>query len=374
MAGIYIHIPFCKIKCHYCDFHFSTQHQNKNRVLDAMCREIVLRKNYLNSENIQTIYFGGGTPSLLTFEDFNQIMTTINLHYNLADDFEFTVECNPDDITPTKLGEFKTLGVNRLSIGIQSFDGQQLKALNRAHTDSEAKMAVQLAQSAGFQNITIDLIYGLPDTDEAYWQKQVDTAIKLNVPHISSYCLTFEPQTVFGNWLKKGQIKALADEANLAQFRILTQKLLAAGYDHYEISNFAKPGAISKHNSSYWLGEKYLGIGPSAHSFDGKTRQWNVANNVKYTKAVNEDISFYEVEELSHKDHFNEHILTRLRTHWGVDIVDLKTSFPDQFLKIQDIINKFLTEGLLIKKGSVILLSDEGKFIADHVTSELFIV
>ena len=374
MAGLYLHIPFCKVKCHYCDFHFSVKHNNKIEMIDAMCLEIERQNAYLSGEQVETIYFGGGTPSLLTFNDFSQLLSVVNTNFEVVSNVEVTVECNPDDITAQKLTEFKTLGINRLSIGIQSFDSEQLAFLNRAHNADEALNAIKMAKEAGFTNITIDLIYGLPNTDLQYWQRQVETAIVLNVSHISSYCLTFETQTVFGNWLKKGKIQPLADEQSLDQFKLLTSALQSAGYEHYEISNFAKNGVISKHNSSYWLAKKYLGIGPSAHSFNGVSRQWNIANNIKYIQHINNNVVHYELELLTDLDRFNEYILTRLRTKWGIDLKEIKREFPDMTEQIMPKLKAFIASGTLTKANDVITLSQKGKFIADYITGELFLV
>ncbi len=374
MAGIYIHIPFCKVKCHYCDFHFSTQLNNVDTVIEAMCKEITERKHYLNHQNIKTIYLGGGTPSILSFNHLEKLIDEVKKHYDLVPDYEFTIECNPDDITLEKLNEFKQLGINRLSIGIQSFDEDQLKSLNRAHNAKEARQAVELAIATGFDNITIDLIYGLPDTDENYWRKQIEQAIDLGISHISSYCLTFEEKTVFGNWLKKGKIKALPDETSLNQFKQLCQSLEQAGYEHYEISNFALPGFVSKHNSSYWLGASYIGIGPSAHSFNGKSRQWNMANNAIYSKNINSNVTYYEVEVLTENDRFNEYIMTRIRTKWGIELDYLKTHFPQQINQVIDQIKLFIETGKLQANADSITLTKSGKFLSDHITEKLFIV
>ncbi len=373
MAGIYIHIPFCKVKCNYCDFHFSIQHKNIDVVMAAMCKEIDLQKGYLGNETIETIYFGGGTPSIISKNHFQEIIQKIRQNFTVSPNLEFTVECNPDDLTREKLMELKSLGVNRLSIGIQSFDNDQLVFLNRAHNANEAENSVSMAKEIGFDNLTIDLIYGMPNTDDAYWKRQVEMAMTLDVPHISAYCLTFEEKTVFGNWLKKGKIKALSDESNLNQFTILQDILKEHDFEQYEISNFSKSKYISKHNSAYWLGKKYLGIGPSAHSYNGKTRQWNIANNTKYYQNIKNNIIHYEVENLSKENVFNEHIMTRLRTKWGVDLDMLNANFPKYLISIKPIISKFIQNKKLIEQDGKLYLTESGKFIVDHITSELFI-
>jgi oxygen-independent coproporphyrinogen-3 oxidase len=373
MAGIYIHIPFCKKKCNYCDFYFSTNYSYLPKLVNALCTELEEKKNYCDQEIVNTVYFGGGTPSVLPKNELKKILDSLTHNYNINENAEVTFECNPDDITSEKLKDLKELGINRLSIGIQSFDNEQLVFMNRAHNANEALNCVKLAQTEGFDNITVDLIYGLPDTKEVYWSKQVKKALDLNVNHISAYCLTIEEKTVFGNLAKKGKLVPLADEKSLAQFKMLQSELKTAGFEHYEISNFAKNNCISKHNSAYWLGEKYIGIGPSAHSFNGVSRQWNVANNIKYIIALKEKTTYSEVEELSQADKFNEYILTRLRTKWGVVINDLFEIDGSEKIRIEKTINRFIMNGDLIINEGVLLLTDQGKFIADHISAELFI-
>ncbi len=374
MAGIYIHIPYCKIKCHYCDFHFSTQHQNMPNMLLALKKELLDKVAYAEGESIQTIYFGGGTPSLVAATELKGIIEVIQSNYSLGENIEYTLECNPDDLSPSILQAYKNIGINRLSIGIQSFDEDKLTFLNRAHKASEAFACIKDAQAVGFDNITIDLIYGLPDTDESYWQRQVDLATQLNVPHISAYCLTFEDKTVFGHLLKTGKIKPLDDEAIQNQFQILTQTLRKAGFEQYEISNFAKDGFISQHNSAYWKGVKYIGIGPSAHSFNGKTRQWNIANNALYIQKVNNNVTYYELEALSENDHFNEYILTQLRTKWGLSTATINHQFPTYLTTFKSGIEKYCASGDVELLDGTYTLTEKGKLIADYISSDLFIV
>lgn len=373
MAGIYIHIPFCKVKCNYCDFHFSTNQKYLSKMTQAICTELADRKGYLDNEAIKTIYFGGGTPSILPDNDLKSIVDTIKSNYQLEQNLEFTFEANPDDLSEQKLIELKRVGINRLSIGIQSFDNDQLVFMNRAHNAEEANNCVQLAQKHGFDNITIDLIYGLPNTDEVYWKSQVSKAINLGVNHISAYCLTIEDKTVFGNWHKKGKLNPLGDEAGLKQFKILQSELKKAGYEHYEISNFSKDGNISQHNSAYWLGEKYLGIGPSAHSFNGNFRQWNVANNIRYIRALEDKSTYFEYEKLTQTDKFNEYILTRLRTKWGIHLDELFLISDVNKREIDTKISQFISNGDLQELDKVVTLTQQGKFIADYISSELFI-
>ncbi len=338
----------------------------------AICDEIKLKTDYLNHPTISTIYFGGGTPSFLPNDNLVDIVNSIKNNYTLAKDFEFTIECNPDDLNTEKLELYKSIGVNRLSVGIQSFEDAQLKFMNRAHNALEAVESIKVAQEKGFDNITIDLIYGLPNTTDDYWIKQIDKALKLNVNHISAYCLTIEPKTVFGNWSKKGKLPIVADDKSNKEFKKLIDILKQNDFEQYEISNFAKAGSISKHNSAYWLGEHYIGIGPSAHSYNGNTRQWNVANNYKYIQAINNNSDYFEVEALSVINQFNEHILTRLRTKWGVDLNTLNTISPQHFKSIQKTLNNFINNGDLIKNNEIVTLSEKGKYLADYITAELF--
>ncbi|MFD1551375.1 coproporphyrinogen III oxidase [Putridiphycobacter roseus] len=374
MAGIYIHIPFCKIKCHYCDFHFSVKHNNIPDMLVAIKKELLDKADYAEQDVINTIYFGGGTPSLIEPKEIKAILEVIKANYTLGTSVEYTLECNPDDLSKNILEAYQLIGINRLSIGIQSFDEDQLTFLNRAHKAAEAIDCIEIAQAVGFKNITIDLIYGLPNTDEVYWQRQVDLATQLNVPHISAYCLTFEEKTVFGHLLKTGKIKPLEDEPIQKQFQILTETLRSAGFEQYEISNFAKDGFISKHNSAYWKGVKYIGIGPSAHSFNGKTRQWNIANNALYIQKVKNNISYYEVETLSDQDHFNEYILTQLRTKWGLSLATIAAQFPNYLTSFKSGIEKFCESGDVIVQDRTYTLTEKGKLIADYISSDLFIV
>jgi len=374
LSGIYIHIPFCKQACHYCDFHFSTNQIQLEKMVDSILKEIESRKHYLGSTAIETIYYGGGTPSLLAEKHIKQIQDSIYHHFKVVDDVEVTLECNPDDLLESYLKSLKKVGVNRLSIGVQSFDEDQLKKLNRAHNATEAKNAIRLAHKLGFHNITIDLMYGLPGTDIEYWTNQISEVLSLKIKHISAYCLTFEEKTAFGKWLKTGKILPLNDEKNLDQFKLLVQSLKNEGFEHYEISNFSLDGYISKHNSAYWLGNTYMGVGPSAHSFDGLSRQWNLANNPRYIKNVSENVKHYEEEVLTKKDHYNEYILTRLRTKWGLEKEYLESSFHD-YLKIsRPVFSKFIDSGDIIETRTHFYITEKGKFIADHITSDLFVI
>lgn len=343
-------------------------------MVNAIISEIRIRRAYLDEDIINTIYYGGGTPSVLQAKHIQQIQYAIKTTFEIAENAEVTFECNPDDLSKNYLTMLKNHGINRLSIGIQSFDDSELKKLNRAHTSKEAESAIQIAQSIGIQNITIDLIYGLPNTDLIYWKRQVNQALKLGVKHISAYCLTFEEKTAFGNWVKKGKISPLSDEKNLIQFQHLVSALKTMHFEHYEISNFAMDGYISKHNSAYWLGKKYLGLGPSAHSFNGISRQWNISNNLIYLKNINANIPFFEEEFLNRKDIFNEYILTRLRTKWGLDKKHLSFQFSEFYTKMVIKLNTFKQSAHISETNTHYYLTEKGKFIADHITSDLFII
>lgn len=373
MSGIYVHIPYCKVKCHYCDFHFSTNTSGADDMIEAICSELRLRKNYL-SQPVETIYFGGGTPSFLSNEQLGKILETIHNNFHVSADHELTFECNPDDLNAHKLESLKNFGVNRLSIGIQSFDDDVLKMMNRAHTSAEALTSIKLAQDIGIDNITVDLIYGIPDRDLEYWKRQLETVIKINVPHISSYCLTIEPKTVFGHKFRFGELKVPDDETTLTQFKMMINSFKDAGYLHYEISNFAKEGYISKHNSAYWLGKKYLGVGPSAHSYNQQERGWNISNNHLYIRKVANGFGYYDTEELTDKDQFNDYILTRLRTHWGVDLSDIELLGTNLDLSsFQRELDKHLELQNIIQVNNIIRLSEHGKFIADRIAADLFV-
>lgn len=373
MSGIYVHIPYCKVKCHYCDFHFSTNTSNASEMIQAICAEIKQRSTYLDAP-VNTIYFGGGTPSHLNPSELAQIINAIHNHVQIADHAELTIECNPDDLDAIRLKILHDLGFNRLSIGIQSFDNDVLKLMNRAHSAQQALEAIPLAKEAGFQNITVDLIYGIPDKDISYWESQLDQVMELNVPHISSYCLTIEPNTVFGHQYKHQQLHTPSDEDTLDQFKLMINRLTSAGFQHYEISNFAKEGYISQHNTAYWQGKMYVGIGPSAHSYNGIERGWNIADNRKYIKQILNGQNVYEVEILTLKDKFNDYILTRLRTQWGIEIGEI-THLGAQ-LDLSDFnsaLQKHLGFHNLTENKGAIRMTEQGKFIIDKIAADLFI-
>ncbi len=371
MAGIYIHIPYCKVKCHYCDFHFSTKLDGKANLLDALVKELELRKTSI-TETVETIYFGGGTPSLLQQSEIHQILKSVYKHYTVAADAELTFECNPDDLTPEKLRQLKAEGINRLSIGTQSFNDEFLTLMNRAHNAKEAFGSISHAKELGFTNITIDLIYGVPGSTLKTWAYDLQQLVDLDIPHLSAYCLTIEENTVFDHWRKTGKLKPYSDEGSLAQFQFLLDFTKQHGFEQYEISNFAKPGFISKHNSAYWLGKPYLGIGPSAHSYSINKRQWNIANNAKYIKFVTSGDTFYESENLTVSDRFNDYILTRLRTKWGINKTDLAAISAKMTDEIQPAAQRHIKIGNLLQHGETLFLTEKGKFLTDAISADLF--
>lgn len=373
MAGVYIHVPFCKVKCHYCDFHFSVNNSYQDQLVDGLLIEIEKQQNFFKEESVETIYFGGGTPSLLTDKQLNRLLKSVYNKFQVANKVEITLECNPDDLSIEKLKVLKDAGVNRLSIGLQSFDDQVLTFMNRAHNAKESQNCLELAKSIGFDNITADLIYGIPDSDLYYWKDQLKIFESFEIPHLSAYCLTIEPNTVFGTRHKKGTLNALPDEQSIAQFDYLMEFAELNDLEHYEISNFAKNGFISKHNSAYWKGKKYLGIGPSAHSYDGDKRYWNIANNHLYMQRLKDDEVWFEQEELSVNDKFNEYILTRLRTKWGVIERDLKEISEKYFQEIAPELTALKNEGLILCEKDTWTLTKEGKYRADAISADLFV-
>jgi oxygen-independent coproporphyrinogen-3 oxidase len=372
MAGIYIHIPFCKQACTYCDFHFSTTFSvYRKQLIDSICQEIKQEKNYLEGKSVETIYFGGGTPSLLTKEEIEQLLTVISSNFNVLSSPEITLEANPDDINDEQLKDWQAIGINRLSIGLQSFLQEDLDWMNRAHNANESKEAVELAKSYGF-NLTIDLIYGLPSSNIERLADNLKKAVALTPDHISAYCLTVEQSTALHHWVKTGKIIPVNEDEQAEQFAYLVNFLSHHGYHQYEISNFARQDAFSKHNSNYWKGVSYLGVGPSAHSFNGISRRWNSANNKKYISLLEKGETQYEQEYLSPKDRFNEYLMTGLRTVWGVDLEKLNAihSLSSAFNKTLD---HFKQHALVFQKDGVITLSEKGKLQADYIASSLFV-
>jgi oxygen-independent coproporphyrinogen III oxidase len=374
MQGIYIHIPFCSQACHYCDFHFSTSLSSRDEMVKMICREIELRSDYLSKKNLDTIYFGGGTPSVLSPQELERIIEVIHKHFQITNDTEITIEANPDDLNKEKILELIKIGVNRLSIGIQSFHNEHLKYLHRIHSSEEAELSVKRAQDIGINNISIDLIYGIPAATHQIWIKDLEKALSLNVKHISSYCLTIEPKTVFGKWLKMSRIKNTEEEFSAFQFELLIKSMVDQGYEHYEVSNFSKPGFHSRHNSNYWLGGHYLGIGPSAHSYNGDSREYNVANNAGYIRSIREGIIPKEVENLSERDKINEYILTGVRTKWGCDFLMLEDKFKMDISSFNKILEPYTLDGYLEYKDGIAKLTSKGMLIADKITRDLFLV
>ena len=432
MSGIYIHIPFCKQACHYCDFHFSTVMGKKKAMVLALCEELRLRKDEFEKETIETIYFGGGTPSVLDLKEIKKILAAVYENYRVTDNPEITLEANPDDLvsaarntsdaerstltersrseyvtdsqrentkssgiaedSQSPLTErsrsettmkdqnnqifenYKKAGINRLSIGIQSFYEEDLILMNRAHNAKEAEACIELATQY-FDNISIDLIYGMPNMTNERWKKNITKAISLNIPHISSYALTVEPNTALARFVKKGVVKPVDDEVAQEHFNILNDTLTKAGYSCYEISNFGKPGYFSKNNSGYWQQKKYLGIGPSAHSFDGEGRAWNINNNPKYLKAIGKGELPITREMLSKTDKYNEYIMTGLRTIWGVSLSKVKSDYGEKYKDyLLQQAEKFIEEHLLFLDGDVLLTTKKGKFLADGIAADLFMV
>ena len=374
MSGIYIHIPFCKQACHYCDFHFSTSLKKKSELVSALQNELVLRKNELPNEPIKTIYFGGGTPSLLNLEELTAIFKTIYAEFTIAENPEITLEANPDDLSEEKINELANSKINRLSIGVQSFFEEDLKLMNRAHNAEEALNSIKLARSK-FDNISVDLIYGIPGMSNERWQKNIQILLDLDIPHISSYSLTVEPNTALQKFIEKGKIKPVDDAAAAQHFETLRTVLKNAGFEHYEFSNYGKPGYFSQNNTAYWLGKPYLGIGPSAHSYDGNSRKWNIANNTLYIKAIERSELPLEVEELSITDRYNEYIMTRLRTYFGVDLVEVESKFGKEYLEYLKEQSVVLFEKELLRiENDVMHITEKGTFLSDGIAADLFYI
>lgn len=398
MPGIYLHIPFCKQACHYCNFHFSTSLKLKGRLLSSMLKELELRKNFFSSEPelnespgsqkiegradrpaITSIYFGGGTPSLLSPAELERIFEAIYRDFSVAPDAEITLEANPDDLTETCIAELRRTPVNRLSIGIQSFAEADLQWMNRAHNAAEAQRCIESALAAGFDNLTCDLIYGAPTTSDVQWAANVQKLIDYGIPHLSCYCLTVEPKTALAHFIKTGKSPAVDDEKAARQFHHLMDTMEAAGYEHYEISNFAKAGCYARHNTSYWKGEPYLGIGPGAHSFRFNIRQWNLPNNALYVKCLEPAVSWsdlkgvvFEEERLSPRDRYNEYVMTGLRTMWGCrpeEMDKISDGFGAYFAKAAA---PFISQGLVEEREGVYTLTHEGKLLGDFISAELF--
>jgi oxygen-independent coproporphyrinogen III oxidase len=378
-GAIYIHIPFCMQACHYCDFHFSTSMKKKDEMVFALAKEIALRQDESHNQIIETIYFGGGTPSVLTIDDLRFLINSVYEHHQVIENPEITLEANPDDLSiqinsSTIFQQYRNIGINRLSIGIQSFFEDDLRLMNRAHNSAEAKKCLEIATQY-FDNISIDLIYGMPNMSNEKWLQNIETALNFNIPHISSYALTVEPKTALHKMIKSGSIPALDDDVAQQHFHILIDKLQEKGFVHYELSNFGKPDYFSKNNTAYWLGKKYIGIGPSAHSFNGESRSWNIANNSLYLKAITENKLPSEAEQLSKTDKYNEYIMTGLRTIWGVSLDRIETEFGTKSLDyLHQQAKKYITDNLLEIDNNVLKTTKKGKFLSDGIASDLFLL
>jgi oxygen-independent coproporphyrinogen-3 oxidase len=375
MSGIYIHIPFCKQACHYCDFHFSTSMKKKGEMVLALAKEIGMRKPFDSAQDgniIETIYFGGGTPSVLSNEEINFLIAEVYKYFNVAENPEITLEANPDDLSSDRILELSKSPINRLSIGIQSFYEDDLKMMNRAHNSAEAKKCLEEATKY-FDNISLDLIYGIPGMTDEMWKRNIQTALDFGIPHISSYALTVEPKTALSKLIQTGKIAEPQDETASNHFTILVEMLQNNGFIHYELSNFGKENYFSKNNSAYWLGKRYIGIGPSAHSYDGVKRGWNIANNSLYIKAIQNNELPIETEILTISDRYNEYIMTGLRTIWGVSLDRIEKEFGVRYLDyLQKQSQKFLNDELLSIENNILKPTLKGKFLTDGIASDLF--
>lgn len=369
MAGIYLHIPFCKQACHYCNFHFSTSMKLKNDFLDALLKEIAIRKDYTGGEKINTVYFGGGTPSLLSPTELRTIINQLAKHHNIDPEAEITLEANPDDINKEAASNWVKEGINRLSIGVQSFFEEDLIWMNRAHNAVQATACIQQAQDAGISNMSIDLIYGTPGLTDEKWMTNMKTAVNLHIPHLSCYALTVEPGTALDHMTRKKIVANINTGDQARQFLLMTDFLQDKGYEHYEISNLALPGKRSKHNSSYWSGAKYIGLGPSAHSFNGESRQWNISNNALYIQSLKKDELPFEIEYLSEEQQLNEYIMTSIRTMEGLDLNKIPSKFYNGLLHTAQ---KFIEKQWIKNDLAKLVLTREGKLFADGIAAELF--
>lgn len=372
MAGLYIHIPFCTKRCLYCDFFSNTEMKYKEPYLSAVIRELELRKDYLEGEPVETIYFGGGTPSQLQAADFSRIFEAIHRLFDVSPCAEITLEANPDDMTPGYVAGLQTLPFNRVSMGVQSFKEEDLRFLNRRHNREQALLAVDLCKKNGLENISVDLIYGLPGQTLEEWKQNLDTVIRLDIPHISAYHLIYEEGTALYKLKEAGKIIPVDEDLSVALFTSLIDQLTANGYLHYEISNFARPGMLSRHNSSYWIGKKYLGIGPSAHSYNGQNRQWNISSLPGYLQAIKKGVPDIEIENLDINTRYNDFIITGLRTMWGIKFYEIQQQFgKDKLIYCQKQAAPYLKQGLLIEKDDTLTLSRNGIFISDSIMSDL---
>ena len=375
MAGIYIHIPFCKRRCIYCDFFSTTQSEKKSAYVHALCQELDMRKDYLEGEDIETIYLGGGTPSQLTQKELEEIFSSLYNIYKVKENAEITLEANPDDLTPEYIHMLRTLPINRISMGIQTFQEETLKLLHRRHTAQQAIEAVKHCREAGFQNISIDLMYGLPGETLETWKEDLQQAIALHPEHISAYHLIYEEGTALWKLREQKQVEEADEDLSVTLFKTLIEELTHAGYEHYEISNFCLPGLHSRHNSSYWTGKKYLGCGPSAHSFNGTSRQWNVASLDKYIQSIQQGELDHEIEELDIYTRYNDFVITTIRTHWGMSLSHLRSTYGENLYQYcLRMAKPHLEQGVLEIKEDTLKLTKEGIFISDGIMSDLLFV
>jgi oxygen-independent coproporphyrinogen-3 oxidase len=374
MAGLYIHIPFCRQACRYCDFFFSVSLRYVDTLVSSLVKELEIRARELPDAPLETLYLGGGTPSVLSENHLGEILKAVHERFTFMEGSEWTIECNPDDLSPAFLSQLKKLGFNRLSIGIQSFHQRDLELMRRSHTASQAEQCVREAASAGFQNITVDLIYGIPEQSQKEWEHNIHKALSLPLSHISAYHLTFEPGTVFNHWRKKGRLLPVHEEESLMQYKTLRKRLLESGFEHYEISNFARPNRRSAHNLMYWSGKPYLGLGPSAHSYDGTRRSWNVSSLKTYLEGVASNIPPRETEKMNSEEQYHDYLITSLRTKWGVDPLYIKETFGAELSNRFHINSQpFLEKGSMhIREEDHVAIHPDHWLIADHILRELF--
>lgn len=374
MAGIYIHIPFCKSKCAYCNFFSLASESKKTYFVEALKKEILARNQYLDGEEVRTVYFGGGTPSLLSVNHIDEILKCLYTNFKISSTPEVTLEVNPDTIDREKMSSLKNMGVNRISVGIQSFHDDDLKYLDRRHDSKHALQVLNDLNDVGFDKLTLDLIYGIPTLTEEKWNKNLDIFFSTGISHLSAYALTVEPKTVLGQKISKGDLKDVSEDETIRHYEILVERTNSHGFEHYEISNFAKDGCRSQHNSIYWNDESYLGLGPSAHSYDGKSRQWNISNLTKYIQLVGNNDDYFEKEILTKDDKFNEYVMTSLRTSWGCDAIKIKTDYGECYLRhFVKTVKRYIDAGVMIKNEDSFILTEQGKLFADGIASDLFL-
>ncbi|MCX6249180.1 MAG: radical SAM family heme chaperone HemW [Bacteroidetes bacterium] len=375
MAGLYVHIPFCRRKCHYCNFFSVVTTKYRDAFFDSLLEEIFIRKNYLEGIPVRTIYLGGGTPSFVSPAIIDRILSSIRNYYQLTSDIEITLEANPDDVTISLMQQYRALGINRLSIGVQSFFDDDLQYLNRLHSAERGYQSIAEAKEAGFENISLDLIYGIPTLTNEKWEQNLEKAFSLGIPHISAYSLTVEPKTALDFLIRKKAIPGPQEEQSIEHFQIMQEKMKMHDFLHYEISNFCLEGFYSKHNSMYWTGEHYLGLGPSAHSYDGVSRQWNVGSLVQYIDQIARNDRFYQREELTTIQKFNEYVMVSLRTIWGCDLEKIRREFGVEFSAgSRQSAVPFIESGDMIEKDDVLYLTDKGKLFADGIAASLFVL